>query len=125
MLISSPESATETPMTGIEDLASTARPVIRVENAENTPYRLQDTDTTDADDISPEGDFPQFGDFLDVTALDGNATDLGPRWLECPGGLARALVDKDLVAPDAQFQVVDVSKDDSGAWTFDIEGFDG
>jgi hypothetical protein len=112
-------------MTGIEDLASTARPVIRVENAENTPYRLLDTDTTDADDISPEGEFPQFGDFLDVLALDGNAAALGPRWLECPGGLARALVDGDLVSDDAQFQVVDASKDESGAWTFDIEGFDG
>ena len=125
MLFSSLTSATDTPMTGIEDLASTARPVIRVENAENTPYRLQDTDTTDADDISPEGEFPQFGDFLTVVALDSNAAALGPRWLECPGGLARALVDRDLVSEGAQFEVVDASKDESGAWTFDIERYDG
>lgn len=125
MLISSPEPATETPMTGIEDLASTARAVIRAEDAANTPYRLEDTETTDADDISPEGQFPQFGEFLDVVALDGNAADLGPRWLECPGGLARELVDGDLVEAGAQFQVVEATKDDSGAWTFDVEEFDG
>jgi len=124
MLISSPEPATETPMTDIEDLASTARDVIRAEDAENVPYRLEDTETTDADDISPEGEFPQFGDFLDVTALDGDGVGLGPRWLECPGGLARMLVDAELVEAGAEFQILDASKDDSGAWTFEIEEYD-
>jgi hypothetical protein len=111
-------------MTDIEDLASTARDVIRAGNAENVPYRLEDIETTDADDISPEGEFPKFGDFLDVVALDGDGVDLGPRWLECPGGLARALVDEDLVEAGAEFQIVHESKDDSGAWTFDVEGYD-
>lgn len=111
-------------MTDIEDLASTARDVIRAGEAADVPYRLETTDTTDADDISPEDEFPRFGSFLDVTALDGDGVDLGPRWIECPGGLARELVDKDLVDAGAEFQIVHESKDDSGAWTFEIEEYD-
>jgi len=111
-------------MTDIEDLASTARDVIRAGDGENVPYRLEDTTTTGADDISAEGEFPKFGEFLDVTALDGDGVGLGPRWLECPGGLARSLVDHDLVAAGAEFQIVDSTKDDTGAWTYQIEEYD-
>jgi len=108
-------------MTDLEDLASSAREVVRAKNAENVAYRLQDTESTDADEISAEGEFPQFGDFLDVVAVDSNGAPLGPRWLECPGGLARELVEAELVEAGAEFQVVDSSKDETGAWSFDIE----
>lgn len=111
-------------MTDLEELATSNRDVIRPEDAENVPYRLEDTDSTEADEISAEGEFPQFGEFLDVTALNGGAGDLGPRWLECPGGLARELVEAGLAEDGAEFQILGTEKDDTGAWTFDLEEFD-
>jgi len=108
-------------MTEIEDLANQARTVVRAKNAEMTAYRLQDTDTVDCDDVSPEGEFPEYGDFLDVNAVNSDGQDLGPRWLECPGGLARALVDQDLVEAGAEIRIASVDKDETGAWTFEVE----
>lgn len=104
----------------IADKASAARDVVRASGTENQPYRLESTELTPADEIGGEDEFPQYGDFLDVTALDGNGDELGPRWVECPGALARCLQDVD---GDA-FQVLTVEKTEDGAFRFDVEEYD-
>jgi hypothetical protein len=103
----------------IGDLANEARDVVRPNGVEGQRYRLQSLETTAADEIGDPDSFPQFGEFLDVVATDSNGDDLGPRWVECPAGLARSLVDSDIAAGD-QFVVDEAKKTDDGAWTFQV-----
>lgn len=116
-------------MTSLSDKAETTRDVRRASEAAGA-YRLETDELTPADDIGSEDDFPQYGDFADVTVLGMDGSDHDPCWLETPAGLARALLDAD-VGPGDLF-VVDgqPTKDDGGNWTFDVldpddvDGFD-
>lgn len=110
-------------MTDIEDLASTARDVVRASEVADQPYRLEDTETTEAAEIGGEDEFPQYGQFLDAVAIDADGEELGPRWVEVPGGLARELVNAEISTGDC-FQVEDASKGNDDAWTFEIEEYD-
>lgn len=106
-------------MTGLEDKAQQDRPVIRAEDAAGA-YRLDDAEELEsAENINGPDAFPQFGDFLDVTeiGMDGSMHD--PVWLECPAGLARAVLDAGL--DDGDLFVVDrPEKDDRGNWVFAV-----
>jgi hypothetical protein len=103
----------------IGDLANEARDVVRPDDAEGLRYELQSLETTAADEIGDPDSFPKYGEFLDVVMTDANGDALGPRWLECPAGLARSLVDLNIAAGD-QFAVHTVEKTDDGAWTFGV-----
>lgn len=112
--------ATRNPMTDLNEKATSARDVVRAGELDGVTYRLQTTELTDADDIGGDDDFPQFGEFLDVTAVDADHDDLGPRWVECPADLARELVEAEVGAGDV-FTVTDAGKTEDGAWTFEVE----
>jgi hypothetical protein len=107
-------------MTTLDEKATSARDVVRASECEATAYRLETDELTEASEIGGESDFPQYGDFLDVVAVDGDGDDLGPRWVECPADLARSLVDAAISTGD-RFQVTEAEKNGDGAWTFDVE----
>lgn len=106
-------------MVSLDEKADDTRDVVRASEAEAQWYRLESTDLTPAGDIGTD-DFPQYGDFADVVAVDANGDDLGSRWLECPSGLARELVDAGIAA-DEDFQITEASKTADGAWSFSIQ----
>lgn len=106
-------------MTDLESKADAARAVVRAGESPGQRYRLEDTELTEASAIGESDGFPKFGDFLDVTAVDANGAALGPRWVECPGNLARQLVEAEVSAGDT-FAVQDAAKSEDGAWTFEV-----
>lgn len=82
-------------------------------------YRLSTLELVAADDVSEPGEFPAFGDFLEVERFDSGASLL----VECPAGLARWLVnDLDVSIGDA-FRIRSVRKVD-GEWQYDCEPID-
>jgi len=107
-------------MTDLDDKAAAARGVVRVKDAQMQTYRLKDTELTEAAYIGSSDGFPQYGDFLTAAAVDANGDDLGPRWVECPGDLARALVDADVGEGDV-FTVIEAAKTEDGTWSVEVE----
>jgi hypothetical protein len=103
----------------IADKAETARAVVRVGESAGVRYRLNDTELTDSTAIGDAEAFPQFGEFLDVSAVDVDGNALGRRWLECPGDLAKGLVDLG-ISDGETFAVEDASKTDDGAWSIEV-----
>jgi len=106
-------------MTTLNEKATSARDVVRAGECEAQPYRLEDMELTKADEIGSDDGFPQFGEFLDVTAVDSDGDDLGARWVECPADLARAIVEEDVSVGDV-FQVETASKSKDDAWQFEV-----
>lgn len=106
----------------LNELAESATQVIRVGDAPMQNYRLEAGSTTNAEQIGTD-EFPQYGEFIDVTALDADGNDLGPRWVECPAGLAQALLDAQ-VTPGEAFAITTAAKDDDGAWRFEVARLD-
>lgn len=95
------------------DLARQAAPGI---------YQLEGTELEPADDLSPEGEFPQFGDFLWVkTTTKGDLEEASfekGQYIEVPQDLARWLVEN--VEQGDVFRVLSVQKVD-GEWRYDCE----
>jgi len=83
-------------------------------------YRLTTTDLVPADEITPEGDFPQYGDFLRVEVTSGGTDPewSGTEYIECPAALARWLVEN--VEVGESFRIRSVQKVD-GEWRYDCE----
>jgi len=109
-------------MTDLQDKATTGRDIVRAGNSSGQTYRLQSTTLEPADNIGTD-DYPQYGDFADVALVDRNLTELGQRWLECPGNLAAKLVEHELKPGDC-FAVSDASKSSDGAWIFEVQSGD-
>lgn len=84
-------------------------------------YRLELTETTPADEVSPPGAFPEYGQFVPVTRLTRTGKENGTAWLEAPHGLAKALKEAGLIEVGAVFTVEDAAKSEDGAWTFRVE----
>lgn len=85
-------------------------------------YQLleDDPDLVPADELTPEGDFPQYGDFLEVrerSPVDG--TMRGKTWLLISQDLARWLVEEQ-VDSEHWWVVRDKEKVD-GTWQFNCE----
>lgn len=101
-----------------------AQPTPEVRRPSEAPdwYRLESMELVDADSISPEGEFPKYGEFIDVRLVDtGGVHDSdGPTYVECPGGLARALVEAGVEAGDF-FAIEDASKNGDDEWTFTVD----
>jgi len=100
----------------IAEKAETTRDVVRVGESVDSRYRLQDTELVEAAAIGASESFPQYGDFLDVVLVDSEGAALGPRWLECPGDLARQLVELE-VGVGETFAVDGADKTSDGAWS--------
>ena len=111
-------TAARTPMTDLQDKATSGRDIVRAGKSSGQLYRLQSETLEPADNVGSD-DYPQYGDFADVALVDRNLTELGQRWLECPGNLAAELVDAEVGAGDC-FAVERASKSSDGAWTFDL-----
>lgn len=88
-------------------------------------YRLTTDDLVSADELTDEGEFPEFGDFLEVEKARGTSAEdasWGPsQFIECPQGLARWLVENIDVGDG--FRVVSVQKVD-GEWQYDCDEFE-
>jgi len=76
-------------------------------------YKLLTDELVSADDLTPEGEFPQYGDFLHV------ATTAGSQYIECPRALAAWLIDNELDV-DSGFRIRTVRKVD-GEWKYQCE----
>jgi len=76
-------------------------------------YKLLTDELIAADELTPEGEFPQYGDFLHV------GTTAGTQYIECPRGLAEFIGDNELQIGDG-FRIRTVSKVD-GAWVYKCE----
>lgn len=107
----------------IEDHASGGGPeVVRVRDLRNEPPRtIVDGELYEADDLTPEGQFPQFGYFLCVE--DADAPDEERFW-ECPTGLSAGILEiaevEDLDVVGAVVDVVSAHKDGDGNWRFQL-----
>jgi len=87
-------------------------------------WSLKSTELTGADELTPEGEFPQYGDFAEAhefSPVDG--TNRGERYIEIPAALAQWLVENEIGVGD-RFQVKQVQKVD-GEYQFDVEPVDG
>jgi hypothetical protein len=73
-------------------------------------YKLLSDELVASDELTPEGEFPQFGDFLHV------GTQTGTQYIECPRALAEWLVDTEIAVGDG-FRIRTVRKVD-GEWEY-------
>lgn len=80
---------------------------------------------TAADDLTPEGQFPKYGDFLEVETTTGGSDPAWnrTRYIECPEALAEWLVENIEDAKELGFRIVSVKKVD-GRWQYDVDVLD-
>jgi len=106
-------------MTSLEDVASSGVDVILASELLESWYRLETTDVTEADDLSPEGEFPQYGRFLQVPEFSNiDGAERGETHIEVPRNLAQWLVENADLGD--LFEVMTCEKRD-GEWFFDVE----
>jgi hypothetical protein len=89
-------------------------------------YRLKDDELTAADEITAEGEFPKYGDFLSVSRLRNGKDGVEPaeeQFVECPQSLAQQLVEIGVSIGD-DFRILSASKVD-GEWQIDVERLQG
>jgi len=85
-------------------------------------YRLENDELTDCDEITEEGQFPEYGDFLEATEAVGGAS---PGWagetcyVSCPGGLAEVLAGMEIEPGDC-FRIESARKSASGSWVYSV-----
>lgn len=90
---------------------------------------IQSSDLTSADELTPEEQFPEFGEFLEVQLVDEEGEVVegedGKEWWETPGTLAAAVVE---IAKEQETEiegsVLDVrsaAKTASGEWRWTVE----
>jgi len=100
-------------MTSLDEKAQESPDVDLARQSAPGAYRIETWELTPADDISPEGEFPEYGEFLRVVSTGGE------QFIECPQGLARWIVDAGLEERDG-FRIRTVQKVD-GEWEYDCE----
>jgi len=106
----------------LQDKAEETPEVSLARDLIESEYELTGTELVGADELTAEGEFPQYGDFLEVheySPVDG--TDRGEVFIEVPAALARWLVEN--VEEGERFRVVSVRKVD-GEYSFDCETVD-
>lgn len=77
-------------------------------------YIILSDELVPADRLSPEGEFPKYGDFLHIM------TSSGEGYIECPQALAAWLVEHD-ASPHFGFRIRTVSKNSDGEWDYSCE----
>lgn len=86
-------------------------------------YVLTTDELQGADEITAEGEFPQYGDFLEVGRPNAEGEVERTEFIECPAALAGWLVGKEIGIGDS-FRVLDVWKED-GSWQYNCRQIDG
>lgn len=78
--------------------------------------QVQSADLVQADELTPEGSFPEHGTFLEVE-VDGEV-----EYWECPKALAQVVVEtadaEEVAIPDLQVDVDQVVKTPGGEWRY-------
>lgn len=111
-------------MSGLEDVAQGGdAPEVTLASDSSGMYRLEDADPVDADDVTGPDEFPQYGTFIQVSALTRTGTERhdGDEYLELPQGLASAMVDAGVSEAGDEFIVRSPAKDVDGNWTFEVD----
>lgn len=107
----------------IEDKAADSPEVDLARQSAPGVYMLESKELKTADEVTPEGEFPEYGDFLPVRRAVGTGDDASwsetTKFIECPSGLARELVDLEISTGDG-FRIVSLQKVDS-EWRYEIE----
>jgi len=82
-------------------------------------YQLETDELIEADDLTEEGQFPQYGTFLKVMTSNGGReiTFDKEEYIECPSALAKWLVDTEIEIGEF-FRIQSVRKID-GNWQYD------
>lgn len=98
-------------MKSLDDVAESGPDVVLTSGLVESVFALQEMAVYEADDVSPDGEFPQYGEFLrcdEFSPTDG--TERGETYVECPAALARWLVDEADVGD--RWQVTEAEKID-------------
>lgn len=98
----------------INDKAVETPDVMLMRDAQYSGFILEDTELAEADDITAEGEFPEFGEFLECSVTEGGRS----VFVECPQSLAAGLVELEIAAGDG-FRIGEAVKRD-GAWDVDV-----
>jgi len=109
-------------MTSLSDKAEAAdAPDVILASDSRGVYRLKTEELSGPNEVTPEGDFPEYGDFVHVDTTTGgaNATWNEEAYVEVPGSLAKALVENEIGTGDT-FRIQTVSKVD-GTWSFGVD----
>lgn len=106
----------------LKDKASDQPDVSLANQLTSSVYEVVDDELVPADELTEEGQFPQYGDFLEVkeySPVDG--TPRGSTYIEVPRGLAKWLVEELMPSSDTnRFRVLSHQKVD-GEHEFDCE----
>lgn len=100
-------------MTDLEEKAQETPEVSLARQSAPGAYRLEDTELIEADSLTGEGEFPEFGEFVETTNSSGET-----EYVEVPQDLAAQLVEHEIGTGD-HFRIVQVSKID-GSWEYEI-----
>jgi len=97
------------------------RPEVRLPRDSVGIYTLQSLEYWAADEISDEGEFPKYGDFLKCRTTTGGAD---PEWdvevfVSCPLGLEEELLEMEVEDGDT-FRIQQVSKNADGEWQYHV-----
>jgi hypothetical protein len=97
------------------------RPEVRLARDSMGIYTLQSLEYWDANEITDEGEFPKYGDFLKCRTTTGGAD---PEWnvevfVECPLGLEAELLELGIEDGDC-FRIQQVSKTTDGEWSYQV-----
>jgi hypothetical protein len=98
----------------IEDKAQTIPDIDLAAYSGARAYIILSDELVPADRLSPEGEFPKYGDFLHVMTTGGEG------YIECPQALAAWLVEQD-ASIHFGFRIRTVTKDSNGEWVYDCE----
>ena len=109
-------------MTTLDDKAEGSPDVDLARQSAPGAYRLLSRDLEAADDLTAEGEFPQFGEFLKVGRLTPEHEIPGEQFIECPSALAKQLVELG-VEVDEDFRILSNRKVD-GEWQYQVERLD-
>lgn len=92
---------------------------VRLARDSNGLYRLESEELVPADEISDEDEFPKYGDFLSCRTTTGGAEASWntPVLVECPGSLAKQLVEMEVEEGDG-FRINSARKNASGEWEY-------
>lgn len=112
-------------MTTLEDKAETPENVAHsISDAAEAAgeYKVRSLELDPADEVG-SGQFPQYGDWLPCSSISPDGLDIGEVWVECPRGLAQALLEAELEEGD-RFRVVSAEKSPAGEWHVEIDAAD-
>ena len=104
----------------LEDKAKERPTVYLAGSLLESEYSYQTPELVDADTLTEQGEFPEYGDFLECrerSPVDGS--DRGECYVEVPAALARWLVEH--TEPGSWWKVNAADKNSDGAWQFDAE----